>query len=100
MRHTHHLHLTVGPEPGVLDRIVGVCRARRCVILALHFLAADAHAPGAVRLSVSAPPARVDLLAARLAGLVDVRAVEREHGPRRARATAHAPRLVTAERRR
>jgi acetolactate synthase regulatory subunit len=100
MHHTHHLHLTVGPEPGVLDRIVGACRARRCVILALHFLAADAHAPGAVRLSVSAPPARVDLLAARLAGLVDVRAVEHEHGPRRARPTAHAPRLVSAERRR
>ena len=68
--------------------------------MALHFLAADLHAPGAVRLSVSAPPARVDLLAARLATLVDVRAVEREHGPRRARPPASAARLVTAERRR
>jgi acetolactate synthase small subunit len=75
MHQPHVLELTVGPEPGVIDRVVGVCRARRCRIVALHYVAADVHAPGTVRLIVSAPASRVRALEHRLGTLVDVLAV-------------------------
>jgi acetolactate synthase regulatory subunit len=103
MHHAHHLELTVGPEPTVIDRVVGVCRERRCRIVGLHYVAADAHAPGVVRLAVVAPPARVRLLGDRLAGLVDVRAVDRVASIPRVRPAshdAHAARRAAAERRR
>ncbi|MEA2323401.1 MAG: hypothetical protein QOD81_3251 [Solirubrobacteraceae bacterium] len=76
MHPTHHLELTVGDTPLVLDRIVSLCRARMCTIVALHFEAADRHRPGRVSVTLRAAPARVRLAAERLAGLVGVQAVE------------------------
>jgi acetolactate synthase small subunit len=92
MHQPHVFELTVGPQAGVIDRIVGLCRARRCRIVALHYLAADAHAPGVVRLAVSAPAARTRLLGERLRALVDVLGVEdaTPGAPARARHTARS----------
>ena len=76
MHQPHQFELSVGPAAGVIDRVVGVCRARRCPIVALHYKAADVHAPGVLRVVVDAPPTRTRLLERRLRALVDVLAVE------------------------
>lgn len=53
----HHLELTVGDTPLVLDRVVSLCRARQCTIAALHFEAADRHRPAAWSRRFEATPA-------------------------------------------
>jgi acetolactate synthase small subunit len=75
VRHTHHLELTVADTPLVLDRIVAVCRARRCTIVALRFEAADRHRPGRVHATLEADPRRARLATQRLASLPGVLAV-------------------------
>ena len=75
MHHTHHLELTVTDTPLVLDRIVGVCRARRCAIAALRFEAADRHRPGRVLVTIEADASRARLATQRLAAMPGVLAV-------------------------
>ena len=75
MRHTHHLELTVTDTPLVLDRIVSVCRARRCAILALRYEAADRHRPGRVLATIEADAQRARLATQRLAAMPGVLAV-------------------------
>ena len=75
MHHTHHLELTVADTPLVLDRIVSLCRARRCTITALRFEAADRHRPGRVLVTMEADATRVRLATQRLAAMPDVLAV-------------------------
>ena len=75
MRHTHHLELTVADAPLVLDRIVSVCRARQCTIVALRFEAADRHRPGRVLATLEADAKRARLAAQRLAATPGVLAV-------------------------
>jgi acetolactate synthase regulatory subunit len=76
MHLTHHLELTVADAPLVLDRIVSLCRARQCDVIAMHFEAADRHRPGRASVTVRAPARMVRLAAERLAGLADVLSVE------------------------
>jgi acetolactate synthase regulatory subunit len=76
MHDTHHLELTLTGAPIVLDRVVSLCRARRCTIVALHFEAGDRHRPGRASVTVRAPARMVRLAAERLAGLPDVLSVE------------------------
>ena len=71
----HHLEMTVADTPLVLDRIVGLCRARRCAIVALRFEAADRHRPGRVLATVHGDTRRVRLVVQRLAALPGVLAV-------------------------
>jgi hypothetical protein len=75
VHHTHHLELTVTDTPLVLDRIVSVCRARRCAILALRFEAADRHRPGRVLATLEADSRRARLATQRLAAMPGVLAV-------------------------
>jgi acetolactate synthase small subunit len=75
VRHTHHLELTVADTPLVLDRIVSLCRGRRCAIVALRFEAADRHRPGRVSATIEADARRARLAAQRLAALPGVLAV-------------------------
>jgi acetolactate synthase small subunit len=75
VRHTHHLELTVTDAPLVLDRIVSVCRGRRCAIAALRFEAADRHRPGRVSVAIEADARRARLAVQRLAALPGVLAV-------------------------
>lgn len=75
MHHTHHLELTVADTPLVLDRIVSVCRARQCAIVALRFEAADRHRPGRVLVTIEADAARARLATQRLAAMPGVLAV-------------------------
>jgi acetolactate synthase small subunit len=75
VHHTHHLELTVADAPLVLDRIVSVCRARRCAISALRFEAADRHRPGRVLVTVEADATRARLAVPRLAAMPGVLAV-------------------------
>jgi acetolactate synthase small subunit len=75
VRHTHHLELTVADTPLVLDRIVSLCRGRRCTIVALRFEAADRHRPGRVSATIEADGRRARLVAQRLAALPGVLAV-------------------------
>ncbi|MEA2288906.1 MAG: hypothetical protein QOD55_903 [Solirubrobacteraceae bacterium] len=76
MHQTHHLELTVSDAPLVLDRIVSLCRARQCAVVALHFEEADRHRPGRVSVTLRAAAQQARLAAERLSGLVDVQAVE------------------------
>jgi acetolactate synthase regulatory subunit len=73
--HTHHLELVVADAPLVLDRVVSLCRARRCTIRSLRFEAADRHRPGRVLLTLQAETPRARLAAQRLRALPDVLAV-------------------------
>jgi acetolactate synthase small subunit len=75
VHHTHHLELTVADTPLVLDRIVSVCRARRCTILALRYEAADRHRPGRVYATLAADTRRARLATQRLAAMPGVLAV-------------------------
>jgi acetolactate synthase regulatory subunit len=99
VHHTHRLELTVTAAPLVLDRIVSVCRARRCAITALRFEAADRHRPGRVLVTIEADAAQARVATQRLSGMPGVLAVahrgagERAQGhagsvTERARATA------------
>ena len=90
MRHTHHLELTVADMPLVLDRIVSLCRARRCTIAALRFEAADRHRPGRVLATIEADARRARLAAQRLRALPGVLAVAHVGGAGE-RAEVHAP---------
>jgi acetolactate synthase regulatory subunit len=83
MRQTHHLELTVADTPLVLDRVVSVCRARQCTIVALRFEAADRHRPGRVAMTVEGAPRLVALAARRLRGLAGVLAVAHASAPGR-----------------
>jgi acetolactate synthase small subunit len=69
---THRLELTVTAEPTVLDRIVGLCRARQCPIVSLHFQAPGRHRPGRLTVGFTADERRARLVTERLASLVDV----------------------------
>jgi hypothetical protein len=73
--HVHHLELTVDDAPLVLDRIVSLCRARRCAITALRFDAADRHRPGRVRVTFEADARHARIASGRLAALPGVLAV-------------------------
>jgi acetolactate synthase small subunit len=75
VHHTHHLELTVTDTPLVLDRIVSVCRARRCAILALRYEAADRPRPGRVLATIEADAQRARLATQRLAAMPGVLAV-------------------------
>jgi acetolactate synthase small subunit len=75
VHHTHHLELTVADTPFVLDRVVSVCRARRCAILALRYEAADRHRPGRVLATLAADGQRLRLATQRLASMPGVLAV-------------------------
>ena len=75
MHQTHHLELTVTDAPLVLDRIVSVCRARRCAIRALRYEAADRHRPGRVIATIEADAPRARLATQRLAAMPGVLAV-------------------------
>jgi acetolactate synthase small subunit len=75
VHHTHHLELTVADTPLVLDRVVSVCRARRCAIGALRFEAADRHRPGRVLVTIEADARRARLATQRLAAMPGVLAV-------------------------
>ena len=75
MHHTHHLELTVTDTPLMLDRIVGVCRARQCTIAALRFEAADRHRPGRVLVTIAGDARRARLATQRLAAMPGVLAV-------------------------
>jgi acetolactate synthase small subunit len=75
VHHTHQLEMTVAGTPLVLDRIVTLCRARQCTIVALRFEAADRHRPGRVLATVRAEARQVRLVAQRLAALPGVLAV-------------------------
>lgn len=81
MRHTHHLELTVADTPLVLDRVVSLCRARQCTIVALRFEAADRHRPGRVLATIEADMKRARLAAQRLAGTPGVLAVAHVGAP-------------------
>lgn len=67
----HHLELTLSPtDPTVLERILTLCRSRRCAVTALRFVG-----EGDVQrawLSVDAEPHRVALLTARIDSLIGV----------------------------
>jgi acetolactate synthase small subunit len=82
VRHTHHLELTVADMPLVLDRIVSLCRARQCAIVALRFEAADRHRPGRVHATIEADARRARLAARRLLALPGVTAVAHAGGER------------------
>jgi acetolactate synthase small subunit len=88
VHHTHHLELTVADTPLILDRIVSLCRARRCTIAALRFEAADRHRPGRVRLTLEADARHVRIVIQRLAGAPGVLAVA--HGGTGERAQGHS----------
>ena len=75
MRHTHNLELTVTDTPLVLDRVVAICRARRCAIVTLRFAAADRHRPGRVHVTIEADARRARLATQKLASLPGVLAV-------------------------
>jgi acetolactate synthase small subunit len=75
VRHTHHLELTVADMPLVLDRIVSLCRSRRCAIVALRFEAADRHRPGRVLVTIEADTTRARLVTQKLAAMPGVIAV-------------------------
>jgi acetolactate synthase small subunit len=75
VHHTHHLELTVTDAPLVLDRIVSLCRARRCTIAALRFEAADRHRPGRVLVTIEADSTRARVVTQRLAAMPGVLAV-------------------------
>jgi acetolactate synthase regulatory subunit len=77
MNSSHRLELSVAAAPLVVDRVVSVCRARRCPIVALDFQAGDRHRSGSIALTVDANGARARLLEDRLAALADVLAVGR-----------------------
>ena len=78
MYQSHHFELTVADDDEMaLQRIVGMCRARRCPIVALEFVAAQPHRAGALHLTVEARGDRAQLLAHLLSGLVGVRALRR-----------------------
>jgi acetolactate synthase small subunit len=82
VRHTHHLELTVADTPLVLDRIVSVCRGRRCAIVALRFEAADRHRPGRVLATIEADATRARLATQNLAAMPGVLAVATAGAPR------------------
>jgi acetolactate synthase small subunit len=88
VRHTHHLELTVADMPLVLDRIVSLCRARQCTIVALRFEAADRHRPGRVSATLEADGRHMRLAAQRLRALPGVIAVAHIGGERVERHTA------------
>jgi len=75
VHHTHQLEMTVAGTPLVLDRIVTLCRARQCTIVALRFEAADRHRPGRVLATIEADTKRARLAAQRLRALPGVLAV-------------------------
>jgi acetolactate synthase small subunit len=82
VRHTHHLELTVADTPLVLDRIVSLCRARRCTIVRLRFEAADRHRPGRLLATVEADAKRLRIVTGRLLALPGVLAVAHVRGER------------------
>jgi hypothetical protein len=75
VHHTHHLELTVTDAPLMLDRIVSLCRSRRCTITALRYEAADRHRPGRVLVTIEADATRARLATQRLAAMPGVLAV-------------------------
>jgi acetolactate synthase regulatory subunit len=78
MYQSHHFELTVAADDAMaLERIVGLCRARRCPIVALEFVAAQPHRTGELQLTVEARGDRARLLAHLLSGLVGVRGLRR-----------------------
>ena len=72
MPSTHSLELVVTDGLFVLDRIVSVCRSRRCTVLWLRFDAADRHRSGRVSLGLRADERRARLATRHLAELVEV----------------------------
>ena len=100
MRQTHHLDLTLAATPLVLDRVVSLCRARQCAIVALRYESADRHRPGRVSLTLEGTSRMARIVTQRLAATPGVLAVahvgERAqmHAPgvtqRAQRAAAHA----------
>jgi acetolactate synthase small subunit len=82
VRHTHHLELTVADTPLVLDRVVSVCRARQCAIVALRFEAADRHRPGRLLATVEADARRLRIVTQRLLAVPGVLAVAHIGGER------------------
>jgi acetolactate synthase regulatory subunit len=72
MPSTHSLELVVTDGPVVLDRIVSVCRSRRCTVLWLRFHAADRHRSGRVSIGLRADERRARLATRHLAELVEV----------------------------
>jgi acetolactate synthase small subunit len=91
--HTHHLDLTVADTPLVLDRIVSLCRARQCTIVALRFEAADRHRPGRVRVTLAADTRRARIVIQRLAASPGVLAIAHrgagEHARGHTRSVTH-----------
>ena len=79
MPHDHRFEITVTDSPAVLDRIVAVCRSRQCMIVSLHFQAADRHGPGHVSVTIDGTARMTRLALDRLARLVDVITVESAH---------------------
>ena len=75
MRQTHHLDLTLADTPLVLDRVVSLCRARQCTILALRYETADRHRPGRVSLTLAGTSRMARIVVQRLAALPGVLAV-------------------------
>ena len=75
MHHTHHLEMTVADTPLVLDRIVTLCRARQCAIVALRYEAADRHRPGRVLATLRGDARRARVVIQRLAALPGVLAI-------------------------
>jgi acetolactate synthase regulatory subunit len=68
----HHLELTLVPtDPMALERVLVLCRARRCPIVALRFDADDEG--GRVLLTVDGEPGRLALLTHRIDALIGVR---------------------------
>jgi acetolactate synthase small subunit len=67
--------MTVADTPLVLDRIVTLCRARQCAIVALRYEAADRHRPGRVLATLRGDARRARVVIQRLAALPGVLAV-------------------------
>lgn len=67
----HHLELTLSPtDPTALERILTLCRSRRCAITALRFVSDDELQRA--WLTIDAEPQRAALLIARIDGLIGV----------------------------
>lgn len=67
----HHIELTLTPtDPTVLERVLTLCRARRCAVTALRFVS-DEDGQRAW-LTIDAEPQRAALLTARVDSLVGV----------------------------
>jgi acetolactate synthase small subunit len=93
------LHVADGPD--VLVRVLTTLRRRRCEITNVDYVARDRHHPGRFVIRLDEPGGRAHCVAAWLANLVDVLAVESLDGgvgsvPRQSRQAAHAPCSTTS----